>query len=160
MPTSFCLICRSNFPKSVAPKTRSAKPLAVQSRLQNPNDAKWSNEVSSATAATRRADCNRDGPPPFAAAHLAGLPKSELPNPTWRIRPLREEFSMCKGLICKGGPLSKHAKVAVVKTYHLPTRDFLCRINGHYVFALHQAKEEWQGTLLLERRRKQTLYRS
>jgi hypothetical protein len=22
-----------------------------------------------ATAATRRADCNRDGPPPFAAAH-------------------------------------------------------------------------------------------
>jgi len=28
-----------------------------------------SNDPSSATAATRRADCNRDGPPPFAAAH-------------------------------------------------------------------------------------------
>ncbi|MDB6024423.1 MAG: hypothetical protein JWM68_646 [Verrucomicrobiales bacterium] len=27
------------------------------------------NDPSSATAATRRADCNRDGPPPFAAAH-------------------------------------------------------------------------------------------
>jgi hypothetical protein len=31
--------------------------------------AKWPNDPSSATAATRRADCNRDGPPPFAAAH-------------------------------------------------------------------------------------------
>ena len=28
-----------------------------------------SNDPSSATAATRRADCNRDGPPPFAAAY-------------------------------------------------------------------------------------------
>jgi len=28
-----------------------------------------SNDPSSATAATRRADCNRDDPPPFAAAH-------------------------------------------------------------------------------------------
>ena len=27
------------------------------------------NDPSSATAATRRADCNHDGPPPFAAAH-------------------------------------------------------------------------------------------
>jgi hypothetical protein len=27
------------------------------------------NDPSSATAATRRADCNRDDPPPFAAAH-------------------------------------------------------------------------------------------
>jgi hypothetical protein len=27
------------------------------------------NDKSSATAATRRAACNRDGPPPFAAAH-------------------------------------------------------------------------------------------
>src|SRR6266849_8691074 len=27
------------------------------------------NDPSSATAATRRADCNRDSPPPFAAAH-------------------------------------------------------------------------------------------
>ena len=31
--------------------------------------ALWPNDPSSATAATRRADCNRDGPPPFAAAH-------------------------------------------------------------------------------------------
>ena len=30
---------------------------------------KWPNDPSSTTAATRRADCNRDGPPPFAAAH-------------------------------------------------------------------------------------------
>src|SRR2546426_855123 len=28
------------------------------------------NDPGSATAATRRADCNRDGPPPFAAAWL------------------------------------------------------------------------------------------
>src|SRR5258706_8400651 len=28
------------------------------------------NDPSSATAATRRADCNRDGPPLFAAAHV------------------------------------------------------------------------------------------
>jgi hypothetical protein len=28
-----------------------------------------SNDPSSATVATRRADSNRDGPPPFAAAH-------------------------------------------------------------------------------------------
>ena len=63
LPTSFCLICRSNFPKSVAPKTRSAKPLAVQSRLQNPNDAKWSNDPSSATPAreTRGLQPERDG---------------------------------------------------------------------------------------------------
>ena len=35
-------------------------------------DALWltmPNDLSSATAATRRADCNHDGPPPFAAAH-------------------------------------------------------------------------------------------
>jgi hypothetical protein len=30
------------------------------------------NDPSSATAATRRTDCNRDGPPPFAAAHGRG----------------------------------------------------------------------------------------
>jgi len=69
VPTSFCLICRSNFPKSVAPKTRSAKPLAVQSRLQNPNDAKWSNDPSSATRPTRAFDCNLDAMAGFAAAH-------------------------------------------------------------------------------------------
>ena len=34
-----------------------------QPALHRPNDP------SSATAATRRADCNCDGPPPFAAAH-------------------------------------------------------------------------------------------
>jgi hypothetical protein len=28
-----------------------------------------SNDPSSATAAAKRADCNPDGPPPFAAAH-------------------------------------------------------------------------------------------
>src|SRR5438093_1648282 len=35
----------------------------VSKRVMPPNDP------NSATAATRRADCNRDGPPPFAAAH-------------------------------------------------------------------------------------------
>src|SRR5438093_9993762 len=34
---------------------------------------KGPNDPSSATAATRRADCNRDGPPPFAAAHGLGV---------------------------------------------------------------------------------------
>ena len=34
-----------------------------QPALHRPNDP------TSATAATRRADCNCDGPPPFAAAH-------------------------------------------------------------------------------------------
>ena len=32
------------------------------------NEALRPNDPSSATAATRRADCNRDGPPPLAAA--------------------------------------------------------------------------------------------
>src|SRR5438046_2645607 len=36
---------------------------ATHKRVLPPNDP------NSATAATRRADCNRGGPPPFAAAH-------------------------------------------------------------------------------------------
>jgi hypothetical protein len=35
----------------------------IAMRVKPPNDP------SSATAATRRTDCNCDGPPPFAAAH-------------------------------------------------------------------------------------------
>jgi len=40
-----------------------AKLYDAKDRHMRPNDP------SSATAATRRADCNRDDPPPFAAAH-------------------------------------------------------------------------------------------
>src|SRR5439155_83195 len=52
--------------------------LAIKNETQSRKDAKSQsikpasvappNDPSSATAATRRVDCNRDGPPPFAAA--------------------------------------------------------------------------------------------
>ena len=50
-------------------------------------------------------------------------------------------------------------KSTVVKTYPVPRPAILCIIRRHYVSALHDAKEKWQGTPLLERRRKQTLRR-
>jgi hypothetical protein len=51
--------------------------LAYEFRRSLPlNDIR--NDPSSATAATGRADCNHDGPPPFAAAHLGGVRRSWL----------------------------------------------------------------------------------
>jgi len=44
--------------------------LAVLCQVLDPKQSKSAfNDPSSATAATRLADCNRGGPPPFAAAH-------------------------------------------------------------------------------------------
>jgi hypothetical protein len=48
---------------------RPADPTLDQFGLAQPPGGRAPNDPSTATAATGRADCNRDGSPPFAAAH-------------------------------------------------------------------------------------------
>ena len=77
-------------------------------------------------------------------------------NPTWRIRPW---FGLFSGAARADSSMNDHflpATVAGVKTCPLPESLRWCRISGQHVFAFTGAEEGWQGTHLLERRRKQT----
>ena len=75
-------------------------------------------------------------------------------NPTSRIRPWFKKSSNGKWLMGSGEVARRWSKVSVVQTYPISIPRFLCIIIGQYVFALQHAEEKWQGTSLLEHRRK------
>ena len=88
-------------------------------------------------------DAAEDSPSPRAwSIGKRGISESSI-SPTSRIRPWFKKFSNGKWLLIRGEVARKWSKAAVVQTYPIFIRRFLCIITGHYVFALQHAEEKW-----------------